>query len=195
MFVSSVSPPAAMAPCANVGVQGMPTRLWPSGTTSARPSSTTGIVPSTPLNARLMLLENCSLLDPARDTAMYETFALPLNYWFHSIFQCQLSGKWHRRTSPCLLCNTPFDSFGSFLHDFSSKPVKSVLVNPNSVSVLAAVLGHAPINGLHLDDGSLGTSCPKPGGFSGGWRRQNEAEDVGPGGHQTGTSESLPEHR
>lgn len=112
MVVSSVSPLAAMAPCANVGAQGMPTHLWLSVTTSARPSLTTGIVPSTPLNTRLMLLENCSLLDPARDTAMYETFALTLNYWFHFIFQCQLSGKWHRRTSPYLLCNTPFDSLG-----------------------------------------------------------------------------------
>lgn len=70
MFVSSVSPLTAMAPCANVGVQGTPTRRWLSVTISARPSSTTGTAPSTPLNTRLMLLENCSLLDPARDTAM-----------------------------------------------------------------------------------------------------------------------------
>lgn len=70
IFLSSLSPLTAMAPCANVGVQGMPTPRWLSVTISARPSWTTGTVPSTPLNVRLMLLENCSLLVPARDTAM-----------------------------------------------------------------------------------------------------------------------------
>lgn len=70
MFVSSVSPLTAMAPCANVGVQGMLTSRWLLVTISARPSLTTGTVPSTPLSIRLMLLESCSLLDPARDTAM-----------------------------------------------------------------------------------------------------------------------------
>lgn len=192
MFLSSLSPPAAMAGCANVGARGMPTRLWPSATTSARPSLTTGTVPSTPLNTPLMLLENCSLLDPARDTATYETFAS--EFLVSLCFQCQLVNvaEEQARIFHATLLLTLWDHFSTV---FFSKLVKRVLLNQKSVSVPAAVLGHAPINGLHPDDGSLGTSCPKPGGFSGGWRRQDEAEDLGPGGHQTGTSESLPEHR
>lgn len=62
-------------------------------------------------------------------------------------------------------------------------------------SVFAAVMGHAPFYGLHTDDRPLGSPRPKPGGFRGGRRRQDKAEDLGAGGAQTGTSEGITEHR
>lgn len=77
-------------------------------------------------------------------------------------------------------------------HSFRLFRIVSSLFPP---SVPAAVLGYAPVNGLHHDDGPLGTLCSKLGGVGGGWRRQDQAEDVGTGGHPTGSSQSLPKHR
>lgn len=49
--------------------------------------------------------------------------------------------------------------FGVIYLSFFPKLIKHLLLNPISVAVPAAVLGHASIYGLHLDDGPLGASC------------------------------------
>lgn len=63
------------------------------------------------------------------------------------------------------------------------------------ISVPASVMGHAPVYGVHPDDSPLGSSCAQPGGLSSGRRRQDKAEDLGTGGPQAGTGESLTKHR
>lgn len=50
---------------------------------------------------------------------------------------------------------------------------------PLLTSVSAAVMGHAPLYGLHTNDRPLGSPRPEPGGFCGGWRREYKAEDLG----------------
>lgn len=49
--------------------------------------------------------------------------------------------------------------FGTIYLSFFPKLVKHLLLNKISVAVPAAVLGHASIYGLHLDDSPLGASC------------------------------------
>lgn len=63
------------------------------------------------------------------------------------------------------------------------------------ILVLASVMEYSTIYVIYSNDNSLGSACTQLGGFSSGWRGKHKDEDVGQGGPEARTGESLTEHR